>query len=186
VRLHVALVLDQSAALDCERSSGSKPLTASLPPEIWNVINPAGTAECEAVVAPVQRRGGSRMLSPTFESMSAQNLLARDVLSSSWGFIARPARCGRARFDQVEIASRAAGLSLTKSSSPDDNTSVNSARSTGAACSRADGPSSNCSYSGWRPCKSDFRRALQAAGGGIAASPDSAATVSDLAEAWRG
>jgi len=62
--------------------------------------------------------------------MSAQNLLARDVLSPSWVFTARPARCGRARFDQVEIASRAAGLGLTKSSSPDDNTSVNSARST--------------------------------------------------------
>jgi hypothetical protein len=43
---------------------------------------------------------GSRMLSPTFESMSAQNLLARDVLSSSWVFYRSP-RTMRARVDSI-------------------------------------------------------------------------------------
>ena len=39
---------------------------------------------------------------------------------------------------------------------PVTNTSVNSARSTGAGCSRADGPSSNCSYSGRRLASAIF------------------------------
>jgi hypothetical protein len=43
---------------------------------------------------------GSRMLSPTFESMSAQNLLARDVLSPSWVFYRSP-RTMRARVDSI-------------------------------------------------------------------------------------
>ncbi len=43
---------------------------------------------------------GSRMLSPTFESMSAQNLLARDVLSLSWVFYRSP-RTMRARVDSI-------------------------------------------------------------------------------------
>ena len=60
------------------------------------------------------------MLSPTFESMSAQNLLARDVLLPFLGFLSlAPHDAGARRFDQVESASRAAGFSLTKSS-PDE------------------------------------------------------------------
>jgi hypothetical protein len=46
--------------------------------------------------------------------MSAQNLLARDVLFPSW-FLCSPRDAGARRFDQVQSASRAAGFSLTKS-----------------------------------------------------------------------
>jgi hypothetical protein len=48
--------------------------------------------------------------------MSAQNLLARDVLSPSWVFCGSPRDAGTRRFDQVKSASPAAGISLTKSS----------------------------------------------------------------------
>jgi hypothetical protein len=60
------------------------------------------------------------MLSPTFESMSAQNLLARDVLFPFLGFLSlAPQDAGVRRFDQVESASRAAGFRPEKSS-PDE------------------------------------------------------------------
>jgi hypothetical protein len=49
--------------------------------------------------------------------MSAQNLLARDVLSPFLGFLSLATYdAGARRFDQVESASRAAGFSLPKSS----------------------------------------------------------------------
>jgi hypothetical protein len=51
--------------------------------------------------------------------MSAQNLLARDVLSPSCFLSLAPHDAGARRFDQVESASRAAGFSLPKSS-PDE------------------------------------------------------------------
>jgi len=54
---------------------------------------------------------GSRMLSPTFESMSAQNLLARDVLSPSWVFYRSP-RTTRARVDSIRWRAQVELLAL--------------------------------------------------------------------------
>jgi hypothetical protein len=54
---------------------------------------------------------GSRMLSPTFESMSAQNLLARDVLSPSWVFYRSP-RTMRARVDSIRCRAQVELLAL--------------------------------------------------------------------------
>jgi hypothetical protein len=70
---------------------------------------------------------------------------------------------------------------------PVTNTSVNSVRSTGTgAVSWGMGHRATVAVLAGALSGRDSRRARQAAGGGIAASPDSAATVSDLAEAWRG